>query len=207
LEFSIDNKTHEFKNVANYNQAMVLTASSRADVAATADAATTAHSLRFVPVGEEAWGFCRALAKANMEPYLIKRGQRWSDATWDKFAATRELFQLFADRSQWAEAIGFVSLWFDDDQPAHLGDLQLITAAQGQGYGTLALARVCAIARSRGRSELTLNVFRDNPAIHLYERMGFKVIDHGFDKLKMRCALGALRAQDDASLGRRSERC
>jgi ribosomal protein S18 acetylase RimI-like enzyme len=42
--------------------------------------------------------------------------------------------------------------------------------------------------------EVTLNVFRDNPAIRLYERMGFVVVDHGFDKFKMRCAL---RSQDE----------
>jgi ribosomal protein S18 acetylase RimI-like enzyme len=166
------------------------------DVAALTRANKPDTALRFVPVGVEAWDYCRALAKANMEPYLIKRGQTWSDATWDKFAATRELFQLFADQGQWREAIGFVSLWFDPDEPAHIGDLQLIAAAQGRGYGTRALKRICDIARSRNRYEITLNVFRDNPAIRLYERMGFTVIDHGFDKFKMRYALCAYRKDE-----------
>ena len=40
------------------------------------------------------------------------------------------------------------------------------------------------MALSRGLNELTLNVFRDNPALRLYERFGFRCIDTQFDKRK-----------------------
>jgi ribosomal protein S18 acetylase RimI-like enzyme len=210
LEFSIDNKTHEFKNVANYNQAMGLTANINDDAAASvcaelraetavhaetglhAESAAQDAALRFVPVGEEAWDYCRALAQSNMEPYLVKRGQLWGRTAWDTMAPSREFFVLYAGQ----ERIGFLSLWKDcDNNSIHIGDIQLEVFARNQGRGTRAIERVFAIAQSRGLREVTLNVFRDNPARNLYERLGFVVVDHGFDKLRMR---RTLRLHDDA---------
>ncbi|MGL4232973.1 MAG: GNAT family N-acetyltransferase, partial [Casimicrobium sp.] len=150
------------------------------------------EALRFVPVGIEAWDYCRALAKANMEPYLLRRGQQWTRNGWDDKAPSREFFELYVAR----ERVGFVSLWRDNDiGGVHIGDIQLEESARNRGIGKQAIERVFAIARSRGLREVTLNVFRDNPAIRLYERMGFVVIDHGFDKFRMRCIL-----KDDAAL-------
>jgi ribosomal protein S18 acetylase RimI-like enzyme len=156
------------------------------DIAALRRANAQDDALRFVPVGEEAWDYCRALAQANMEPYLTKRGQHWSRAGWDDKAPSREFFELYVERNR----IGFVSLWKDNDaNSVHIGDVQIEPPFRNHGYGTRAIERVFAIARSRGLREVTLNVFRDNPARNLYERMGFKVVDLGFDKLRMRCTL------------------
>jgi ribosomal protein S18 acetylase RimI-like enzyme len=156
------------------------------DVATLARANTSDAAMRFVPVGDESWAYCRALAKANMEPYLTRRGQLWTKTGWDTKAPTREFFEIYVAR----ERVGFVSLWKDTDHNAvHIGDIQLEEDARNRGIGQQAVDRVFAIARSRGLREVTLNVFRDNPAIRLYERSGFVVIDHGFDKLKMRKVL------------------
>jgi ribosomal protein S18 acetylase RimI-like enzyme len=162
-----------------------------ADAQALARANAPDQALRFVPVGAEAWDYCRALAQANMEPYLTRRGQQWSRTGWDEKAPSREFFELYMAR----ERVGFVSLWRDNDAGSvHIGDIQLEAHARNRGIGGAAIDRVVAIAASRDLGEVTLNVFRDNPAIHLYERMGFVVIDHGFDKLKMR---RVLREQDE----------
>jgi ribosomal protein S18 acetylase RimI-like enzyme len=164
-----------------------------ADALALARANKPDTELRFVPVGVEAWDYCRALAKANMEPYLLRRGQQWTRNGWDEKAPSREFFELYVER----ERIGFVSLWRDNDiAGVHIGDIQLEAHARNRGIGKQAIERVFAIARARGLREVTLNVFRDNPAIRLYERCGFIVIDQGFDKLKMR---RDLRSQDLAS--------
>ncbi len=156
------------------------------DVASLARANAADTALRFVPVGEEAWDYCRALAKANMEPYLVRRGQSWSKSGWDAKAPTREFFEIYVAR----ERVGFVSLWKDNDNNAvHIGDVQIEEHARNRGVGQNAIERVFAIARSRGLLEITLNVFRDNPAQRLYERLGFVAIDRSFDKFKMRKVL------------------
>lgn len=171
--------------IANYNRLMDSSVSNT-DVASLVRTNMPDAALRVVPVGEEAWDYCRALAQANMQPYLAKRGQHWSRTGWDDKAPSREFFELYVER----ERVGFVSLWRDNDNVSiHIGDLQLESAFRNRGIGARAIERVFAMARSRELREVTLNVFRDNPAIHLYERMGFTVIDHGFDKLKMRCML------------------
>jgi ribosomal protein S18 acetylase RimI-like enzyme len=163
---------------------------SNIDVAALSRANATDDALRWVPVGSEAWPYCRELARVNMLPYLERRGQVWDSAAWDSKAPTREFFQLFATRNEKRECIGFVSVWHDrDNNSLHLGDIQLEAAARNLGFGAKAIERVVLIARSRGLREVTLNVFRDNPAIGLYERCGFKTIDYGFDKFKMRHVL------------------
>jgi ribosomal protein S18 acetylase RimI-like enzyme len=198
LEFSIEISPCISKNAANYNQAMELNAVSNADVVAPARSGLQAETavqdaaLRFVQVGAEAWDYCRALAQSNMLPYLVKRGQHWASAAWDDKASSREFFELYGERVR----IGFVSLWKNNDSSSiHIGDLQIEAQARNCGYGARALERVFAIARARGLTEVTLNVFRDNPAQNLYKRLGFVVVDRGFDKLKMR---RTLCVQDDA---------
>jgi ribosomal protein S18 acetylase RimI-like enzyme len=196
LEFSIERDAALNRDVANYNRPMDFTVAN-VDVASLARANAPDDALRLVPVGSEAWDYCRELARLNMTPYLVKRGQTWSDGAWNKHAASREMFQLFVAR----ERVGFISIWPDsDNNSVHIGDLQLEAQHIGRGIGTRAIEKIFAIAKSRDLREVTLNVFRDNPAAKLYERLGFQIIDHGFDKLKMRCALRAQRAQDDASL-------
>jgi ribosomal protein S18 acetylase RimI-like enzyme len=165
---------------------------SNVDVAAAARANATDDALRIVPVGSEAWPYCRELAQLNMTPYLTRRGQAWNGAAWDEKAPSREFLQLFAAIDGKRALIGFVSLWHDRDKNSlHVGDIQLEGNARNHGFGAKAIERIVLIARSRGLSEITLNVFRDNPAIRLYERCGFKVIDHGFDKFKMMKELSA----------------
>ncbi len=168
---------------------------SNVDVTALARANATEKALRFVPVGSESWGYCRELARVNMEPYLTRRGRVWAGDAWDEKAPSRDFFQLYAPLNGKRELIGFISVWHDrDNNSLHLGDIQLESAARNQGFGKQAIEQVLRIAQSRGLHEITLNVFRENPAIALYERCGFKAIDLSFDKIKMRYILPVIVA-------------
>lgn len=53
--------------------------------------------------------------------------------------------------------------------------IQIVPELQGRGIGTLILRQVLEEAGNVGRP-VTLNVLKSNPAVHLYERLGFGVV-------------------------------
>lgn len=135
--------------------------------------------------------YCLTLAHKNMSPYLERRGEQFNDERWRQLAPHAEFFLVVNNVNPAGEAVGFLSVRHDPDAPPalHVGDLQIETAHQNRGAGSAALQWIEELARERGLSELTLNVFRDNPAIRLYRRFGFQLIDTQFYKYKMRKAL------------------
>ena len=126
-----------------------------------------------------------------MSPYLERRGEQFSDMRWRELALQAKFYLLVDDATATRDNVGFVSVRRDPDCPhaLHIGDVQVATAHQNRGAGSSALRWIQALARSRGLTELTLNVLRDNPALRLYERVGFQLIDTQFYKYKMRKTL------------------
>lgn len=57
----------------------------------------------------------------------------------------------------------------------------VVPHAQGRGVGKALLQRLIAMARARGKN-LCLNVREDNPAVHLYRSLGFKVVENSVVK-------------------------
>lgn len=56
---------------------------------------------------------------------------------------------------------------------------------RGQGIGELLLRRLLTEGTDRGLSALSLNVDRANPAIRLYQRLGFRVMNDAGESLTM----------------------
>ena len=135
--------------------------------------------------------YCLRLAHANMNPYLLRRGENFDDTRWRLHAPQSEFFLVTKTVALATTDIGFLSVRIERDTPCalHVGDVQIEPAQQNHGAGTATLYMVEKIARARGLSELTLNVFRDNPALALYERCGYQCIDTQFYKYKMRKSL------------------
>ena len=85
------------------------------------------------------------------------------------------LFRVLDDEGS---AVG--TLWIGPQQPANQPEafwvfyVKVEEAHRGEGYGRLAMELAETEARSRGASELGLNVFGHNQvARHLYESMGY----------------------------------
>lgn len=135
--------------------------------------------------------YCLGLARDNMQPYLARRGQEFDETRWRNIAPKASFFLLSDMNLAGHQIIGFLSVRDEPDSPnaLHIGDVQLEQQYRNRGAGWATLALVERMARSGGLNELTLNVFRDNPAQRLYERYGFRRIDTQFDKHKMRKAL------------------
>jgi ribosomal protein S18 acetylase RimI-like enzyme len=63
--------------------------------------------------------------------------------------------------------------------------IQLAPELQGQGVGEALIRELIAEARGAGAS-LRLSVLHQNPARHLYERLGFVVVNDGEHEYEMR---------------------
>lgn len=77
------------------------------------------------------------------------------------------------------QMIGFVGLDLKDDEILNLHTLYIYRLYIDENYRNLGIGesvinQLIQIAKDMGR-DLELDVYGDNPAIHLYERMGFKV--------------------------------
>jgi ribosomal protein S18 acetylase RimI-like enzyme len=60
---------------------------------------------------------------------------------------------------------------------------------RGQGIGTALLEALTECARTDGLPALSLSVEEDNPALRLYERLGFERLDRDGDAWTMRLSL------------------
>jgi GNAT superfamily N-acetyltransferase len=76
---------------------------------------------------------------------------------------------------------GFV----DEDTPELT--IAIVPSRRGKGLGEQLLAALLDEARAQGRTEISLSVEPDNPAIHLYEH-------HGFAKVGERAGAWVMRA-------------
>lgn len=150
-----------------------------------------AFALQPISVSDPQLEYCLRLAHQNMNPYLERRGEQFNDVRWCELAPQAEFYLIVDNASSTHENVGFVSVRSDPDCPPalHIGDVQVKATHQNRGAGSAALQWIEDLAHSRCLSELTLNVFRDNPALRLYERFGFQLIDTQFYKYKMRKAL------------------
>ena len=81
-------------------------------------------------------------------------------------------------------AVGAVHLADGPDDSLHIGLLEVHPASQGQGVGTKVLGALDEEAARAGRA-LTLGVRRDNPALRLYRRLGFRVTSEDATHLQM----------------------
>ncbi|WP_165495783.1 GNAT family N-acetyltransferase [Marinobacter halodurans] len=158
--------------------------------------------MRLVVATERDRSFAEGLAVRNMEPYYREHGLQWDpDRFRDNWAGATN-YILECDGSQ----AGFVSLVLEE-QWAYIRDLQLAPGHQGQGLGTWTLRQVERLSRERGRFRLRLRTFRSNPAIALYERLGFGIMVSGEVVVGMEKVLAGPGDGDTPASCRREPSC
>ncbi len=78
---------------------------------------------------------------------------------------------------------------FVDEQTPELA-IAVVPSRRGHGYGKELLEGLIERARQEGHRALSLSVERDNPAIRLYEKFGFRTVREEDDTLVMKAELG-----------------
>lgn len=68
----------------------------------------------------------------------------------------------------------------DDETPSF--SISLYRQHRGQGLGTAMMRAMLGELRDAGYARASLSVQKENPALRLYERMGFRIVGDGFDK-------------------------
>lgn len=127
--------------------------------------------------------FAEKLVVSNMMPYYKKYGLQWDgDLFKEKWAASTN-FVVLVDSIQ----VGFVSLVIETDV-AYVRDVHLLPDYQGTGIGTKLMMQIEKSVSERGCRSLRLRVFRCNPAVRLYKRLGWRIaldesVTFGMEKL------------------------
>lgn len=77
---------------------------------------------------------------------------------------------------------------FVDEETPELS-VAVVASARGRGHGARLLGALMAEARRRGVARLSLSVEADNPAVHLYRRLGFIAVGGADEALTMLASL------------------
>ncbi len=80
----------------------------------------------------------------------------------------------------------------DDATPSF--SISLYKPYRGQGIGTALMRALLGELRDAGYIRASLSVQKENPALRLYERMGFRIVGDGFDESEWLMVCGLNRA-------------
>ncbi|MEY2494845.1 MAG: hypothetical protein QOJ45_1337 [Verrucomicrobiota bacterium] len=141
-------------------------------------------SLRLRPITPEDDSFLRRLFASTRADELAITG--WSDEQKEAFcrmqfdAQSAHYRQHYADASfdiieRDGVAAGRLLVWRSATEIL-IVDIALLPEHRGAGTGTKLLRELQDEARSAGKP-LTIHVERFNPALRLYERLGFKIVE------------------------------
>jgi GNAT superfamily N-acetyltransferase len=126
--------------------------------------------------------FARKLYLESMEPLLTALG------TWDEPLVTTRFERAYrSSRSQVICADGDDIGWLQISQSGssiHLDQVHLVKRYRNRGIGSRLIRAAMETAEWR-RLPLNLNVVRGNPAIALYLRLGFRVVDEDQELFRM----------------------
>ncbi|MGM0826364.1 MAG: GNAT family N-acetyltransferase [Pseudomonadota bacterium] len=114
--------------------------------------------------------FAEKLIRQNMSAYYKQLDMYWDPVLFDKDWSELDSYELVINACQ----VGLLCINHDENA-YYIRELQIDPQWQRQGLGEAAIRFVMEIARRAGIPLLRLRVFSINPAVALYERMGFRI--------------------------------
>jgi ribosomal protein S18 acetylase RimI-like enzyme len=117
--------------------------------------------------------FAERLYLATMEPLMTALGE-WNAGTFrGRFRAAFKAEDVRIIRVDGEDA-GFIQVK-NTDTDLNLAQIHLVESARNRGIGSKLIQALLTRAR-RERKTLSLSCPRNNPAIALYERLGFRIV-------------------------------
>jgi GNAT superfamily N-acetyltransferase len=130
--------------------------------------------------------------------YMVAKFQS-ATAMFEQLRVGYEYFLVQRD----AQPVGYVSVQVQSGNLMFISKLYLLQERRGGGTGRAIMTFIEDLARERGVEQLWLTVNKGNPAVHAYERLGFRVaaaivmdIGNGFfmDDFRMEKVLSGISA-------------
>lgn len=129
------------------------------------------------PATHADYQYCHDLTKQNMLTLFSRHWGGWVDDAFRKDFHVEEVTIIQTDE----ERIGYFSL-SDREEEAYLSNIQLSPAVQNQGIGTEIMK---TILKENAAKAIRLTTFQDNPAMRLYEKLGFEVTERDGETVYM----------------------
>lgn len=114
--------------------------------------------------------FAESIILKNMSAYYNQLNMRWDTALFAKQWDELDSYELIIDASR----VGLLCINYDENA-YYIRELQIDHKWQRQGLGTKAIRYTEEMAKQADIRLLRLRVFCINPAITLYQRMGFRI--------------------------------
>ncbi|MGE6608746.1 GNAT family N-acetyltransferase [Halomonas sp. NPDC076908] len=114
--------------------------------------------------------FAENIIIQNMSAYYKQLDMCWDTTLFDKQWGQLDSYKLVINASR----VGLLCINHDENA-YYIRELQIDPQWQRQGIGTAAIRYTVETAQRKGIHLLRLRVFCINPAIALYERMGFRI--------------------------------
>lgn len=143
------------------------------------------------PAGDGAGALVRELRTLDLPRILALEQQLFGPSAWNEAMVREELgapgrWYVGVDGEELVRGtpplvpssrlVAYAGLWFDGDD-AHVMTVGVAPGSQRRGLGSLLMRALVERARSLGAASVLLEVRVDNePAIALYERLGFAVL-------------------------------
>jgi ribosomal protein S18 acetylase RimI-like enzyme len=115
--------------------------------------------------------FAEKLIRQNMSGYYEQLDIRWDTDLFDRQWGELDSYALVTNNSR----VGLLCINHDEDA-YYIRELQIASPWQRQGLGAAAIRFTVDTAQQAGIHLLRLRVFCINPAIALYQRMGFRIL-------------------------------
>lgn len=128
------------------------------------------------PATEIDYQFCRDLTKQNMLTLFSRHWGGWVDSVFRKDFQVEEATIIQVN----GQDVGYFSLK-ETKEELYLSNIQISFAIQGQGLGSSVIEGILA----NTSKQMRLTTFSDNPAMHLYERLGFEVVERDGETVYM----------------------